>query len=409
MKHDTRKASPSVRSRRPSPWRTPWCVLPLVALMVSGCLGHHYEVSRGELERLVQTPPEERGRNIYAVQRFSTADDPEPASPWETPPGEPPPGYVSTQHGHWVPSFYIDFYGTPYYQPPIYRPSLVATASDVHGSSAGAGVHGSSPVAGSTSSGGGSSGGSSSGSLGNLNGIDKLLVLAVVVGVAVGVGLAATEGARYEGSIAVHPHHPVHLWHRDGRQSIVALDELTAEQLGTVSEVTLSGEEGAGMWLSGAAPLNRAGFSYQFGMGNDSLALPRGLSARSPGFRFALGYYPTKKFGLLADTRLQFRDDAFSGFYNARLGLEAQWYPLSLWRLHLGPFAGAGRAWSATAGAGLPTTQVARPYIAFGALAELELTTRLGLAFRWTQDWLPTSNPDTRGFVSSWSLGFSVY
>ncbi|EPX63485.1 hypothetical protein D187_005891 [Cystobacter fuscus DSM 2262] len=409
MKHDTRKASASEHSRRTSPWRSPACIVPLIALMLtSGCLGHHYEVSRGELERLVQTPPQERGRNIYAVQRFSTAEDPEPAPAWEPPPGEPPPGYGVTHHGHWVPSLYFDFYGTPYYEPPIYRSPVVATAADVHGSSAGGGVHGASPVPDNVTS-SSSSGGSSSGGLGNINGVDKLLVVAVVVGVAVGIGLAATEGARYEGSIAVHPHHPVHLWHRDGRQSIVALDELTAADLSTVSEVTLSGEEGAGMWLSGAAPLNRAGFSYQFGAGNDSLALPRGRTERGPGFRFALGYYPTKTFGLLADTRLQFDDNAVRGYYNARLGLEAQWYPLSLWRLHLGPFVGGGQSWSATAGVGLPTTEGTRPYISFGALAELELTTRLGLTFRWTQDWLPSSNPDTRGFVHSWSLGFSVY
>ncbi|ATB37748.1 hypothetical protein CYFUS_003173 [Cystobacter fuscus] len=399
MKHDTRKASASEHSRRASPWRSPACVLPLIALMLtSGCLGHHYEVSRGEMERIVQTPPQERGRNIYAVQRFSTAEDPEPAPAWEPPAGEPPPGYVVTHRGHWVPSLYFDFYGSPYYEPP-YRPSVVATGADVHGASA---------VPGGTSS-SSSSGGSSSGNLGNINGINDLLVLVVVMGVGVGIGLAATEGARYEGSIAVHPHHPVHLWHRNGRQSIVALDELTAADLSTVSEVSLSGEEGAGMWLSGAAPLNRAGFSYQFGAGNDSLALPRGLIERGPGFRFALGYYPTKKFGLLADTRMQFASNDVRGYYNVRLGLEAQWYPLSLWRLHLGPFVGGGQSWSATTGVGLPTSEGTRPYVSFGALAELELTTRLGLTFRWTQDWLPNSNPDVRGFVSSWSLGLAVY
>ncbi|MET0405803.1 MAG: hypothetical protein ABW123_25505 [Cystobacter sp.] len=109
-------------ARKPGRWRAPACVLPLVALMLtSGCLGPHYEVTRGEMERLVQLPPEERARNIYGVQRFVTSDDPEPAPPWEPPLGEPPPGYVTTVHGHWAPSFYVESYGGPYYTPPATR------------------------------------------------------------------------------------------------------------------------------------------------------------------------------------------------------------------------------------------------------------------------------------------------
>ncbi|HEY0093230.1 MAG TPA: hypothetical protein VGB96_02850, partial [Archangium sp.] len=183
----------------------------------------------------------------------------------------------------------------------------------------------------------------------------------------------------------------------------------TPEHLRDVERATLSGREGAGMWLRGAAPLNRAGFSYQFGAGEDRLALPGGYNPRSLGFRFALGYYPVKQFGLLADSRLQTGESDGGGFYNVRLGLEAQWYPLALWRLHLGPFVGGGQSWSASAGGGLPTTSGTRPYVSFGAIAELELATRLGLTFRWNQDYLPTATTDTRSFISSWSVGLSVY
>ncbi len=374
-------------------------------MLTSGCLGHHYDVSRSEAERLVRLDPVERARNIYAVQNTVFADDPEPAMPWEQPDEAPPMGYLITPRGYWVPSYYVHSYGVPYYQPP-YRPRPPAPVAG--------GVHGASPVpdglGSSAAPASSSSGSSSGGSVGDaIKGMDRLLALAIVVGVAVGITMAITEGFRYEGAVAVHPHHPVHLWHSEGRQSIVPLDELTLEDLRDTHEVTLSGEEGAGMWLSGAAPLNRKGFSYQFGMGNDSLALPLGQSQRGAGFRFAAGYFPTKTFGLLVDTRLQSDADEVRGFYNVRLGAEAQWMPLSLWRLHAGPFLGGGRAWSATSGRGLPTTQVARPYLAFGAIAELELATRLGLTFRWTQDWLPTSNPDTTAFIHSWSVGFSVY
>jgi hypothetical protein len=369
-----------------------WALTPLIAVLTSGCLGHLYEIPRTEMERLVRESPQARGQNVYAVQQFSTASEPEPAPAWKPPMGEPPPGYSLGLHGHWVPSFYLD-YGTPHDEPPVHaRPTF----------------HDASPVTESASN-GTSTAKDTASSIGSINGVDKLLVVAIVVGVAVGIGLAATEGARYEGQVAVHPHHPVHLWHRNGAQSIVPLDELTPEHLRDLDSATLSGHEGAGLWLRGAAPLNRAGFSYQFGAGPDSLTLPGGQNPRSLGFRFALGYYPSKKFGLLADSRLQRGDANGDSFYNVRLGLEAQWYPIALWRLHLGPFVGGGQSWSASAGVTLPTTSGQRPYVSFGGLAEFELTTRLGLTFRWTQDWLPTASEDTRDFVSSWSVGLAVY
>lgn len=367
-------------------------LITLIAMLTSGCLGHFYEIPRTELERLAQTPPEQRAQSIYAVQQFTTADEPEPAPPWAPMTGEPPPpGYYLDLRGYWVPDFYVQ-YGAPYYEPPPYQPPAVHDASAVSGGSSG-GV-------------GSSSGSSGSSNIGNAG---ELLVVVVVVGVAVGVVLAATEGARYDGYVAVHPHHPLHLIHRNGSQSIVPLDELSLADLHDVDSGTLSGREGAGMWLRGAAPINREGFSYQFGAGHDSLALPGLVEHRSLGFHFALGYYPTRKFGLLAHSRLQFDNDSLGGFYNVRLGLEAQWYPITLWRLHLGPFVGGGQSWAATAGSTLPSTGGQRPYVSTGALAEFEISTRLGLTFRWTGDWLPTASQDTHRFTHSWSVGFSVY
>ncbi len=369
-------------------------LLPLIAMMTSGCLGHFYEVPRAELQRLARTPPQQRGQDVFAVQQFATADEPDPAPPWPVPEGEPPDGYAMHTYGHyWVPNFYLD-YGSPYY----YRAPLVDTSSAVHGAS----PVGSGRVPASTGGGGG-------GSVGNIGSVDKLIVAAVVVGVAVGLALAACVGARYEGTVAVHPHHPLHLWGRKNQQRIVPLDELTEADLVGVSHATLVGPEGAGMWLRDAAPLNRKGFSYQFGAGNDTLALPGRTVLHSPGVRFALGYYPAKQFGLLAETRLQTSANEVSGFYNVRLGLEAQWYPLALWRLHLGGFAGGGQSWSASAGAGLPTTAGERPYVSFGGLAEFELTTRLGLTARWQNDWLPGASSTTRAVSSSWMVGLAVY
>jgi hypothetical protein len=374
----------------------------LIAVLTSGCLSHFYEIPRTELERLAQTPPEQRGQDVYAVQQFSTDSEPEPAPDWSYPPGEPPPGYSLTVHGHWVPSFYAE-YGAPTYEPPPAYHSASPVSYD------GSPVHDASPVTEVASDDVSSSAAQGASSLGSIKGMDKLLVAVIVVGVAVGVGLAASEGARYEGRVAVHPRHPVHLRYHSGSWRTVALDELTPEHLRGIESAALSGHEGAGLWLRGAAPLNRAGFSYQFGAGHDTLALPGWRDQRSLGFRFALGYYPTKQLGLLAESRLQRGDEGGDSFYNVRLGLEAQWYPIALWRLHLGPFVGGGQAWSASAGATLPVTKVEQPYVSYGALAEFEVSTRLGLTFRWGQEWLPTASADTHRLVSAWSVGLAVY
>lgn len=382
--------NPEPRRSHPGP-SLPLTLVTLCALLTSGCLGLQYEIPRTELERLVRTPPEQRGQAVHAVQQFTTASEPDPADPWQQPEGEPPPGYGASLHGHfWIPNVYLEW------GPPTCRPNFAWSGPPSPHEATAVG-HAATKAS------------SSSSSSGNIGNVDKLLLAAVVVGVAVGVGMAASEGARYEGTVAVHPHHPVHLWYHNGRQGITALDELSAEDLRTVSRASLMGDEGAGLWERAPAPLNRQGFTYQFGAGEDHLALPGTLSERGLGFHFALGYFPARSFGLLTHTRLQFDDAEEHSFYNVRLGLEAQWYPLHLWRLHLGPFGGVGTSWSASAGAELPDTQAQRTYLTFGGLAELELTTRLGLTFRWTQDWLPSTREDGSRLISSWSLGLAVY
>lgn len=369
-----------------------YVVTALAAALASGCLGHFYEIPRSELERLVRTPPQERGQRIHAVQQFSTEPEPEPAPAWYPPAGQPPQGYSYGVSGYWVPSVYLD-YGSPVYEPPPVSYQ--------------GGAHAASPVGGSTSTPAPADKGASVGS-GKVGA--ELVAVAIVVGTVVGVGLAVTEGARYEGQVAVHPQHPVHLWHQGGAQSIVPLDELSDEHLRTSTTAVLAGQEGAGMWLLGRAPLDRKGFSYQFAAGGDSLALPGWSVVRSPGYRFALGYFPAKKLGILVDTRLQVGSDGATSVHQVRLGLEGQWYPLALGRLHLGAFAGAGQSWSGSSGPTLPTTSSEWTYVSLGGLAEVELTTRLALTFRVGGDWLPVvAGADTPRFTNSWLVGLAVY
>src|SRR5262245_605710 len=59
--------------------------LTAAALLAAGCLSHEYRISRPELERLAQLPPEARGQRVRVVQllgeRRADAVPPEPAPP----------------------------------------------------------------------------------------------------------------------------------------------------------------------------------------------------------------------------------------------------------------------------------------------------------------------------------------
>jgi len=366
----------------------------LVAAPTIGCLGHVYEIPRPEVERLLSTPPQDRGQNLFAIQQFSIVPDPPPAPAWGRPEGEPPPGYAVSFHGYWVPTLYLG-YGTPSCPPRAFH----AASAVGNGGTVG---NGSTHTADATPSHAPS---------GTEASVPKdggaIMAAAVIAGLAVGVGLVASEGLRYDGTVAVHPHHPVHLMHGN-EDHVVGLDELSAEALEPNVKALVVGDEGAGLWLRDRAPLNRQGFSFQFGGGNDTLALP-GTLVQGLGWHFALGYFPTRWLGLLAETRLLSNNTGVDSYRNTRLGVEVQAYPLALWRLHLGAYGGVGESWYASGGATLATTDGRREFVSVGGLAELDLTTHLALTFRGGVDFLPAPGPATSALSSAWFVGLAVY
>lgn len=378
-----------------------YLALLLCVVLASGCLSNSYELSRDELLHLAAQPSGQRGRHVRAFQQFSTAEDPPPAPAWAPAGGDggapgmapvmPPGTYYYS-----MPPYYYGW-GSPYYGPRV----AVIGGSDMTSRGGGTVVDGSSR-AGSAAS--GVSHSSMSGSKGG-----EALVAAALAAVVIGIVLAFTEGARYDGVVAVHPHHPLHLHTESGFQ-LVHLDELTPEQIGPRTFGVLVGDEGAGLWHRGRAPLSREGGSYQFGYGNYDVKLDKSTIVSGGGVHLNIGYFPTQYNGILWTGQVIHSSDFFNGgdFFSIRTGVEAHWMPIGLWRLHLGGYGSAGFDVISSGGGDLPTVDRTVPFAGFGGIAEFELNTRLGFVFRYGETWEP-GMPDNQRFLPQYHFGLNVY
>lgn len=368
----------------------------LVASLASGCLSNTYEIPHDEVQRLTRTPPAERGQKVRAVQRFETSRQPPDAAPWPRPPAEagpPPQGapgvvYYPVPHLYlgWGSPYYAPAYRSPYYEDRLYGPGTLYGA----------------PSSGPLSP-------AKSQAKADRDSIVGYMAAALVIAAAVGVGLAVSEGARYDGYVAVHPHHPVHILRPDDQHSQVALDELRADQVGPHDIVVLRGTEGTGMWLRGRAPLSRQGVAYRFGFGYFNVPLRQGYVPAAGGGEVGLGYFPTQWGGVLANVGLAYGENFDGDYLSLRTGLEGQWYPIQLWRVHLGGFLGGGSDLTKAGGGELPETDKSAPYVDFGGLLEVDLTTRLAFTFRYGMHWLPTSEELRDDMVPWLTLGLTVY
>lgn len=382
--------------------------LVIPALVSSACLSTSYEVPRDEVDRLVQLQPDQRGKAIRAVQRFSTSRDLTPAPAWGQPggiAGEAGPPVVAAPVSGASPCYtgwYPDYYGwgNPYYGPRLWiggGSSTVETVGPASGGAPRAGASGS-PVA--------SSVGSALGKA-DRDSARAAAALIVVGAIVLGAALAVSEGARYDGTVAVHPHHPVHLLGRSGDR-IVALDELSLGDLRDDEAVILEGTEGAGMWLRGRGPLNRPGLTYSMGGGYSGLQLRQGALVSGGSTELGLGAFVSDWLGLL--WRTQFIDGVQSGgdYIGIRSGAEVQAIPLALGRLHLGGYGSLGYEFAKAGGGGLPFTDDSRLSFGGGAVVELEWTTRLAVYFRYGVQTALVGG-DTGTWLTGGSLGLTIY
>ena len=292
--------------------------LPL-ALLLTGCLTSTHIVPRGELQRLAAMPPEERGREVRVIQGFANS---------EAPPGAPRVG-VGTA---------VIIAPDPYVPGPAYAPGRASVK--------------------------------------NLKEQSKVwLVLAAVTA----IGLAVTEGLRFDGWVQLDPRHPIHLWMADGQWTWVPLDQLDAGTAAYAVKAFVREEEGPWLRLR-RAPLDREGFTYSLLMGTGEVTAFD--DARRAGFlsHIEFGYHPLNMVGILFDIGLGWRTDRdFSDIFQSRYALEVQVLPLDLGILHAGGYGEVGMAYSFEDFPDGYGDDRRKMMAGGGAILQLELTTRLAL------------------------------
>lgn len=339
-----------------------------------GCLSNEYVIPKAELGRLASLPPEQRGQSVHVVQelgeRRSDAIDTTqpPPQPQAYGQGEygPPEGYVESgpQVGVGV------IIAPPIIVAPLPGPHMVPGP---RGPMAGVPGRPIPPPRAAPPGRGGKVGNTGGG------GKDELVALIVVLAVLATVGMIATEGVRYDGTVAMYPWQGVHLKNAGGQEREVPLAQLTQADVASSSEAVVKDDEGWGMMRLGRAPLDRRGFAWKMNLGilHSTCAC---LDADGVAADIQLGYFPHPMIGILADWSPAGGSDVNGDSFSRHgLALEAQFFPLGVWRLHLGGFGHAGVVYADDAAAG------ARHGAAFGggAMLELALTTRLALTARF--------------------------
>jgi len=332
-----------------------------ISLLVTGCLGNTYTVRPDELRHIAQLAPNERGGAVRATQRFVTS-------------GNPPEG---------APQIMI-VGATPLPAP----------------------LHPLGPVGGGRGHYGGSGGGhqTSSASMD----ADSAAVV-VVLAVLASVGLAVSEGARYDGWLGTSPNTPLYLRMPEGWRQLPLgyLDEATAER----ARYGVLVDQGRFQRL-GRAPLDRVGMNYSVDLGAgrlDGLGEGVGNDAWGSSNRISFGGFFLPWLGVLGTVGLAWANDGADTIFVGRYGGELQAFPLGIGRVHFGAYGGVGYQ-RVKRDVDLDRTYVrSTPYYTFGGMFQLELTTRLALTLRGGES--VTSSPTGSGTKMSpeLSLGLAIY
>jgi hypothetical protein len=241
---------------------------------------------------------------------------------------------------------------------------------------------------------------------------EEVAVLAVVLAtlaVFTAVGLAASEGARFDGYTQMRPEQPVHLKNAAGEELHLPLAALTVDQVALATEATVKDDEGYGLRLLDRRPLDRVGGTFKVSLG--SLFEPP--PASDPGQEWLSGFsstiqvggFFTPSLGLLASLSLGGGSDRTGRtFQRHTVGVELQALPLRVGPLALGAF---GQGGLQMVGEGDDFTT--GPALGGGALLELALSTRLAFSLR--AGWTSTRQDDRDRWMGNGSVaaGLSIY
>lgn len=320
-----------------------------LALLASGCLGNTYSIPRKDLAELSRTQPERRGDQVRVIQRFATSDRPPEAA---------------SVHVHTT--VVVD--PGPRRRQSRLRPDGKGGFSRVPSGAAKAAKSDSKYW--------------------------------IIVAALAAVGLAATEGARFDGWAQLHPMHPVHLFGPYGEHDVVPLAHIQPQDAAWAREAIVVADEGPWRELE-RAPLNRAGFSYSVLMGTAELP---SVDGNLLGFmsHIQFGFFPVHELGLQFDIGLGFRDNEMGDtIFDGRYAFEVDYLPLTAGVLSGGLFGQVGVANRLEDGAGGGDRR--GTMLGGGVMAQLEITTRLALTGRAQA----TRFYETT--VSDFTLGLSIY
>jgi hypothetical protein len=383
-----------------------------------GCLSNEYVIPRAELVRLAQLPPEQRGQRVQVVQGLGDRRS-EAIDTAQTPPPEP--GYDQDQYPAPSPEGTVEggvepnvgvgvgviiVPGPPLPLLPPLRPGVPGPGF-VGGS--GPGPRGlpaspmgrSAPAPRGASPGGGGKLGASK--LGGGGGKDDFIALLVVVAVLATVGMVATEGTRYDGHVAMYPWQPVHLQDGNGQEREVPLAQMTPADAAASTKAVVMDDEGWGMLRLGRRPLDRKGFAFKMDGG---VFYPWNLNHETGfGMDLQIGYFPHHRVGILLGWAFAAASGTNNNTYTRNdFALEAQVFPVGLWRLHPGFFGHVGVG-SANTGNGSYSGNA----FGGGVILELALTARLALTLRADHTLAQVAAEEGWASISTFTGGIAIY
>jgi hypothetical protein len=346
-------------------------------LMTSGCVSNEYRISRNELQRLAEMPPEVRGQHVRMVQGIGErrADPVEP--PANYPEVQPVGGEYSDA------SVQIDLGGSGPGGRPVGGGRFVGHPPGGVPRPGGGAFRGTPPGGGGVGGGVHLGGGGGGGGGGGNSGADALVVVAVVlvaVAAVAAVALVAAEGSRFDGWGALAPEQLLYVEDGAGHTTPVPLGALSREQAATAVEAKVMDDEWPGLRRLDHAPLDRTGGVFKLDMGTTSFNFGTtqvtGIAAQ-----IQVGGFVNPWLGVLADIGLSGGGnggDCCGGtFTRHSLALEIDALPIKLGPLHAGVF---GKGGAAIAGNSLLSEN--GPLAGGGALLEVDVTSRMALTFR---------------------------